>query len=350
MGCLQAMFAAGLITGCLAAQTRVPAQDLNDRGIEASARGEYREAEALLRESVKAWREMGPQFEGHAATTLLNLAETQCGQGRWIEGVKMLTESLEMSRRALGPTHIRTVANMNFLASADLILGDFDQAEALFKEALAVERAQYPGAIQLADTLMGLSSLSLRTNHIDQALAPAEEGLRIALQATGENSLDAAMGYANVAQIHVFAHRVSRALPLFKKAESIYATVLSKDHPRYASVLSQEGLALMADGKLALAGSKMERAVDILGRCAGCQYQEAVARSNLGWLRFQQGRYTDADTMLTTALHLQENYSAHPGSEMASTLDRLSAVRRKERRTGEADLLHQRAVQLYSYR
>lgn len=350
MGWLRWTLLAAAGAACLAAQDKLPASVLNDRGIAASARGDYAEAKKVLTESVRLWESMGPEFEGHKAVVMVNLAEAHCGEGHWQEGANLLSEALEISRRVLGKTHMRTAANMNFLASADLVLGEYSSAEALFNEALSVEREHFPGTTQLADTLMGISSLMVRTERLDSALAPAEEGLKVSLQAGGENTLDAAMAYANVAQVHVFSHRIARALPLFHKAEAIYVALFSPTHPRYASVLSQEGLALMEDGKLSQASRNMERAVEILEACSGCQYQEAVARSNLGWLRYQQGKYGAADTLLSQALSLQEGYSKRPSSEMATTLDRLSLVRRKERRFGDADQLHQRATKLYTYR
>jgi tetratricopeptide (TPR) repeat protein len=334
----------------LTAQTKVPADDANDRGLAATSRGDYKEAERLLRESVSLWQAMGPEYEGHASIAMMNLAEAMCGAGRWRDGAALLTKSLEMSRHSLGNQHIRTVSNMNFLASADLVLGDLEAANTLYHEALSVEREHYTNTTEMADTLMGISSYLVRSNRLAEALAPAEEGLEVALKAAGENSIDSAMAYANVAQIHTFAHRPDRAIPLFRKAETIYARVLSTEHPRYASVLSQEGLALMLDHKRALAASNMTRAVEILSRCSSCQYQAALAKSNLGWLRYQEGKYHEADAMLTQALTLQESYLGHPGSEMAATLNRLAEVRRKEQRYSDAEQLHDRAVTLQSYR
>ncbi|HWC98151.1 MAG TPA: tetratricopeptide repeat protein [Candidatus Sulfopaludibacter sp.] len=334
----------------LAAQAKVPADEWNDKGLAASARFDYVEAERDLGESIRLWQEMGPQYEGHTAVVMMNLAEALCGQGKWRQGASLLTKSLEVSRRALGNRHLRTVSNLNFLAGADMILGELETAAALYREALGVERELYPATTQLADTLMGLSSYYARENRMAEALPPAEEGLQVALAAGGEMTLDSAMAYANVAQIHAFSHRPDRAIPLFTKAEAIYAKVLSPDHPRYASVLSQEGLALMDDHKLALANRNMVRAVQILSNCAGCQYQQAVAVSNLGWLRYQEGKYGEADTLLSQALVLQESYASQPGSEMAATLNRLADVRRKERKYSDAEQLHNRALTLQSYR
>ena len=90
---------------------------------------------------MELWREKGPRFEAHTAIVMANLAEALCGEGRWNEGAQMLSTALEMSRRALGAGHINTVADMSLLASAEMVVGELDRAIALFREALAIERA-----------------------------------------------------------------------------------------------------------------------------------------------------------------------------------------------------------------
>ena len=332
-----------------AAQVKPPADEVNDQGLAASWRGDYAEAERLLSQSLRMWQEMGPQYEAHAAIVMMNLAEAECGEGRWSEGAALLAKALEISRRALGSEELHTVTNMNLLGSAKLVLGELDQAIAYFNEALAIERRKYPKDTQLAHSLMGISSYHVRINEMKEALPPAEEGLKI-LTANGENNLDTAMAFANVAQIHLFSQRPERALPLFRKAKAIYERLNLTTSPRYASVLSQEGLAQLEDNKPASADRTISQALDILSHCTGCQYLTAIAESNLGLVRFREGKYTDADSLLTRALALEESYTTGPGTEMAATLNRLADVRRKEHRDADAENLHHRALTMQTYR
>ncbi len=332
-----------------AAQVKPAADQLNDRGLAASWRGDYTEAEKLLGESLRMWQEMGPRYEAHAAIVMMNLAEALCGEGRWSDGSKLLSQALEISSRSLGPEDLHTLTNMNLLASAKLVVGELDEAISIFTSALSIERRRYPTDGQLAHSLLGTSSYYVRNGQMEEALPPAEEALKILLKTAGESSLDTAMAYSNVAQIHLFSHRSERALPLFRKSKAIYESLHLADSPRYASVLSQEGLALLEDGKPASADRNITRALDILSHCSGCQYLTAIAESNLGLVRFREGKYGDADSLLSRALALEESYSTGPGTEMAATLNRLADVRRKEHRDADAEQLHHRALTL-SYR
>ncbi len=139
-----------------------------------------------------------------------------------------------------------------------MMLGDAPRAEGLLAEALAIARRNYPADLQLGNTLAGFSALNLRAGKPAEALPFAEEALSVTLKAEGGEGPESAMMYQNVAQIHQSAHRPERALPLFRKARAILERLGNTEDPKYASLLSQEGLALMDDGKLGLIGERHE--------------------------------------------------------------------------------------------
>lgn len=275
---------------------------LNRRGLEAEGRRDYAEAETNYRQSSALFRALGPQFEAHLSIELFNLAESLCWQGKWRESDGIFDESLSLSRRAMGPKHIRTLAGLNALANISMMLGDTQRAETLLAEALAIARENYPSDIQFSHTLAALSGVNLRTGRPDPALTYADEALRVALKAEGGEGPESAMMYQNVAQVHQAAHRLERALPLFRKARAILERLGKTADPKYASLLSQEGLALMEDGKLGLAESEMRRAIQLLSRPPAIAFELAAAQSNLGLLRMRQKKYSEADELLTKAL------------------------------------------------
>ena len=343
----------GLLTA-ITASSQTPlenAQRLNEQGNRAGESGNDREAIRLYQESVAIWRSMGPEYEGHTAGTLLNLAVSLSADGQRQEASKVLEEALALHRRALGPTHHRTVSNMNLLASNYLMVGDPERAEILLKDALAIERELYPEDIQTARTLEALSNLFVRREKGSEALPLAEEALKITIHATGEDSLDTALAYSCVAEAHRFAGAPERALPLYRKARSLYEKKLGPDHPRVASIWSQEGLILMQDGKLTLADQAMTRAVTSLRKsCPVCAMELSITQTNLGLLRLKQKRYRDADEALTRAVELREKFAVKPGPELADALQNLATAREKQRLFEDAARLNARAQMIRGYR
>ena len=141
-------------------------------------------------------------------------------------------EALALHRRSLGAKHHRTVSNMNLLASDYLMLSDPLSAQALLEEALPIGRELYPNDIQTARTLEGLANVLMRQDKPDGAMPLAEEALVIALKVAGEDSLDAALAFSTVAEVHRSGGRPERALPLYRKARALYEKSLGPDHPR----------------------------------------------------------------------------------------------------------------------
>jgi len=106
---------------------------------------------------------------------------------------------------------------------------------------------------------------------------------------------------------------------------------------------------LMDDGKFTLADDDMRASLEILARCGGCQYEEAVAETNLGLLRMRQKKLSEAAQELTRALDLEQQYLGRPGGAMAATLEALSEVRMKQKRFDDAAGLRARATALETY-
>ncbi|HEV2448313.1 MAG TPA: tetratricopeptide repeat protein [Candidatus Sulfopaludibacter sp.] len=325
------------------------AWDLNQRGLEASTRGDFAGARRDMAEALAIWQSAGREYELHAAIEMMNLGDVLCALGNWNEGVKLFEQALERNR-AMRPRDLATMANMNRLANAYGVRGELDRAGPLYRDALAIERELYANELQTAHSLIGLASLESRRANLAEALAAAEEGLAITLRAVGENDPEAGLAYSEVAQLHRMEGRVDRALPLLRKAQAIFERTLGPNSPRVGSVLSQQGLALLYEGKPALAEQDLVRAMQLLSQPGGSSVERAVAEHNLGLLRMRQKKYREADGLFVQALSIEEQYSAQPGIEMEDTLKMLSQVREKERRFDDAARFRDRANAIQSYR
>ena len=283
----------GLLTA-LTAAAQTPAetaQSLNTQGNRTEESGNYPEAQRLYQESIRIFRSLGPAYEAHAASALLNLAIAMNGEGQRAAATKALEEALAMHRHSLGEKHLRTITNMNLLANNYLMVGDPDRADPIFQQLLPIERELYPDDIQTARTLQGLSYGLVRQGRAPEALPLAEEALRIAIHGEGPDSMEAALAYSSVAEAHRSMGSGARALPLYRQARALYQKALGPDSPRVATLLSQEGLILMQDGKLALAEQSMTQAVRMLSKsCPGCLVELTIAQSNLGLLHVRQKR------------------------------------------------------------
>ncbi|HTS66021.1 MAG TPA: tetratricopeptide repeat protein [Candidatus Acidoferrales bacterium] len=340
-----------LAAGSFAQSTAQDALRLNDEGNRASEHSDYIGAARLFRESAAIWSSLGSAFDAHRAGTLMNLGTVLCGAGKRVEAGPVFGEALALHRRTLGARHRRTLTNMNLLAANYLMLGDVDKGEALLNEALPIARADFPDDIQTARSLEVQTGVLDRRGKTSEAVAPAEEALTIALRVEGEESLEAALAYSNAAEAHRASGHFDRALPLYRKAHATYEKFLGPNHPRVASILSQEGLMAMYEGKLSTAEQTLERAIQILKlHCPDCLVELAIAENNLGLLRIRQKRYHEAGAMLEDALALRYRFSPNPTPDLAGSMQALALARKLEHRDADAASLNQRAAAILAFR
>lgn len=324
------------------------AHELNDRGLETYNRGDYVGAERLYREAVAKWQALGPEFSPHLGITRFNLGQALSSQGRRTEALTELKESVELLRGSLGPRNTYTLTGTNLLAAVYLMLGNLSAAGSLLEETLPIAREIDPAGIQLARTLDALACLRLRQNRLDEALTFADESLRLTLHASSDDSLDAALAYGTAAEVHRAAGRLDRALPLYRHARDIYEKRLGTQDIRVAAVLAQESLILIGDRKFATAERQLKQAEAIVDHsCPACALERWTVESAFAFLRTRQGKYAEADRLLTHILALQEAAQPQPSaSDLADTLNSLAFVRRKERLFEDADRLTHRAATL----
>jgi tetratricopeptide (TPR) repeat protein len=320
---------------------------LNEQGLKAYQEGSYVEAEKLHRQAIPLWEKMGKDFEAHLATSKMNLAQALAGEGRRNEAAVALQESVAGFKHSLGPNDLRTLTAMNLLGGIYLMMGDYNRGSLLFDEALPIERKYYPEDAQTARSLGGKACILYREKRPEEALPLTEEALRIAVKATGEDSLDAALAYANVAEAQRLNNHPARALPLYRKSRTIYERALGPNHPRVATVMAQEGLMALNDGQVATAEKTLVKAVAIIeNACPLCTYERWIAVSNLALVRVRQGKYEMADRLFSEVLDMQEKSTPQPTADMATTLKALAFIRGKEHKTEEAARLSQRAATL----
>lgn len=343
--CLACFLFSGVAHG---AQDQV-ALILHEQGRAAIARADYAQAERLFGEALAIWRSLGPPYEGHAASTLVNMGEALSQAGKRHESITALEQALLLNRSSLGPKHTRTVFTLNSLGHAYQFVNELERSEAVFAEALAIERELYPNDALVGQTLLGISLLRRRQERFDEALQVGEASLRALLQARGEASTEAAVAYENVAALHLLSGRPVRAIPLFRKARFMYEKALGASSPVLASVISQEGLALLEDGQMRQAEITMTKAIGLLaGTGPSGEYRLAVAEMNLGLLRLRQRKLVESERLLTHALKVQDQMPTPPTYSLAAAMRALAQLRKVQRRDIESAELMARAARIHA--
>ncbi len=307
------------------------AECLDGLGLAAKATGDHAAALRLYREAL----DLRARFLGTAspeyAETLNNLGVALKTAERLEEAEPLLAESLGV-RRAILDHRLRDAAvtepqrnagrrdvatTMTNLAAVLKGRGAFDEAESLYREALATFReALGNGHYRVAVALNNLALLLVEERKLEEAEALYREALAIRRKVFGDEHLAVATGLKNLAQLLMELGRLEEAEPLYREALEL-GRRLPGDAQRLANTLEQLADLLVTLGRYGEAEPLCNEALAIrrgrdagTARLAGCL--AVLARVHMG-----RGEAAAALPLLREAVALYEKRSGPPGRQLA---------------------------------
>ena len=137
-------------------------------------KGEFVEAEPMLREAVRRHRDRDDQ--NSLAHSLSGLGECLTGLGQYADAERLLTRALRIKEQILGEDHLDVALGLNNLATVYVSQGQYSQAAPLFQRALAIREARL-GADH-ADVAKTLEEYAALLRKADQSAEAADLELR----------------------------------------------------------------------------------------------------------------------------------------------------------------------------
>jgi tetratricopeptide (TPR) repeat protein len=179
------------VLGCLVLLSpSAPAQEAQwqtylDDGTKAYQAGRYSEAEKLLKLALTEAERFGPS-DLRLATSLNSLAVLHKAQGKYDQAEPLYKRALAIWEKALGPEHPDVATSLNNLAGLYHDQGKYDQAEPLYKRALPImEKALGPEHRDVATSLNNLAGLYKAQGKYGQAEPLCKRALAIKEKALG---------------------------------------------------------------------------------------------------------------------------------------------------------------------
>ena len=238
------------------------------------------------------------------ATSLDNLANLYCSQGRYPEAEPLFLQALEIGQRQLGDDHPDVATSLNNLALLYNSQGRYAEAEPLFFQALEIWQRQ------------------LGDDH--------------PLVATSLN---------NLAGLYNSQGRYAEAEPLYLQALEIWQRQLGDDHPSVATSLNNLALLYSSQGRYAEAEPLYLQALEIWQRQLGDDYPlVATSLNNLALLYHSQGRYAEAEPLYLQALEIWQRQLGDDHPSVATSLNNLAALYHSQGRYAEVELLFRQAL------
>ncbi len=155
--------------------------------------------------------------------------------GNYKEAEELFREALEIDREAVGEEHPKYATRLNNLALVVRAQGRVEEAKGLYRKALGIDRATIgEGHPNYATRLNNLAVAVLFQGRVAEAEGLYREALEIDRVALGEGHPSYAIGLGNLGQLLGHLDRAEEGRKMLEHALEIFRETLPPDHPHIA--------------------------------------------------------------------------------------------------------------------
>ncbi len=346
--------------------------------------GEFGRADSLLALALMRRTELFGADHPDVASSRVALGLLRIDEAELDAAEQLIRAALEASRNRLAADHPDVLAARTALARVYQNRGDYDEAIALYEEAVGVQSVRSPESVELSATLSELANTHFYAGNYDAsdslnqvvlaldrrlhgdrhpnvadvlinlgmirfqrgAYAEAEqldrEALAIFRDYYGDRHYQTASATKIVGQAVLYQDRLEEAAELLNRAYAIQQEVYGPDHPKLATTLNDLSTIAMRRGDYTVAEAGYQRMIEIYRATMGDRhYFVATAFSNLANLYINMGEYRRAEEIMHDVV---QRYAEAQGAEAMNTgIARIRlgrAIARQRRWTdAEAELL-----------
>ncbi len=252
------------------------ARALNDLGVVREARGDFREAADLYRESLAMRRALPGEAEVGVAITTSNLAAALYRKGDLDSAVVMAQQALALFRRVLGPDHQRTTIVQSNLAAMQSARGDHEGAAQQQREIMERRRRLFgPTHASVAFSMDMLANELTLTGQYPEADSLLHQAL--AIQSRNGAERDLATTHRLLAELELATQRPAAALQDFQVGIALTRRVFGEQHENVATLLARQAQAFQTLGQDAQAESSLRASLRIFEKAVGPRQRNTLA-------------------------------------------------------------------------
>jgi serine/threonine-protein kinase len=248
----------------------------------------------------------------------------------------LLGRSLRLRRDHLGD-HLDTAHSIDHLARMDREAGQFERAEQLYLEALAMtERVAGPDHPHAASVMNNLAILYVNQGRYDVADTLYQRALEIF--SDDEDSREDASTTTNNLAVLLHDRYPNRAEPLYRDALRMREQLLGPESPEVALTASNLALLLRDLGRTKEARELFDRALAIRMKIYGAQHTAtANTENNLALLLRDLGELEEAERLGRSALAKRREILGERHTDVANSLQNVASTLRHQGRLDEAE-------------
>jgi CHAT domain-containing protein/Tfp pilus assembly protein PilF len=269
-------------------------------------------------------------------------------EAKYEQAFAVAVQACDLIIHQFGDIHPRYAACLHDLAVLLDALGDFDHAEKMYLQSIAVYRdalgEQHP---EYANSLNDLALLYKSNGKYAQAELLLRRALRIYAASLGKEHAFYANGLNNLAGLYEEQGKYSKAEPLYIRSLKILEKSVGVDSEGYATGLNNLGYLYESTGAYAKAEDFYLRALEIRRAVLGKEHPDVGdTLNNLGTLYKSLSDYCQSEFFLNQALELRRKVYGEKDTQVAQTLSNLAGLYLTAGRFAESKDFYQTALNI----
>ncbi len=263
---------------------------------------------------------------------------------------QVLREALAVRRRITTPDDISIVMDLNNLAGIVRARGKYAEAAKFYKEAIDVQiRIKGENNANTGILLDNIAVMYLTMGQPEEAEPYQKRALAILEKTLGDHHTSTGIALGNMAELYRNLSRYAESEPLFRRAIAILTKALPPNHPLLGAVTDNYAGLFQQRGQHEKALETYRKAITILSAAHGPEHPEvAVAYNNIGLALGSLGRHEESEQNFLKALGISQRAFGEDSIKLATTYANLADVRISLAKLDAARADAQRAIDLIS--
>jgi CHAT domain-containing protein/tetratricopeptide (TPR) repeat protein len=274
---------------------------------------------------------------------LSSLGLVNLTQAKNTKANEYLVQTLAMSEKSVGKKSAAYIANLNNLAKLHQSLGQYNEAEAEFNEALTLNDQLFGDGMQKAILLNNKAMLFQTVGRYGEAadlmkaaMAASSKGPKKTFQ-----SFDNRKFQANLAFIYQLSGKFAEAEAQFLEIKKVFEARKQTGNAEYAGLLNQMGILYIQMGK-------PEKVEELLKKSKAV-YKERFTEDNIYYAKVtndlgnfyrMSARYADAELQLNKALSIRETLLGIKHPDYVKTQENLAILYWKTGKPEQAYMMY----------
>jgi tetratricopeptide (TPR) repeat protein len=258
-------------------------------------------------------------------------------------------EALASLRSTLPETDDRMTTALASLGTVRYQRGSFDEAEQLYRRALDLTRSHHGNTgTEVAQRLRALGTFLSHSGRAPQGQPLLEESLTLVREAYGTNHPQVVDAMISLGDAQLQTPDYAAAERTFREALPIARALYGQEHPSIADVLGRLGSALASQHNVVEAEQFNRDALAIRIKLLGERHPDVqLARTELARYYQAEGRFAEADTLYTQALEARRAVLGEMSPAVASSLMDLGMLANAQEDWPEAEALFGAATPIW---